>query len=258
MAWAKVDDQWFAHRKVVGLSLEARGLWTTVLSWSCAQRTPHVPAHMARFLAGGRDVTSPADELVDVGLWVENGDGWVIHDWSDYQDKSLSEKRAEAGAKGGKASGETRAKQTDEATAKQTKQADEANNEAGALPDPALPDLEKPSPSDDGFEDFWEAYPRHHDTKALGGGGNKKTAKKRWASLSKAKRDEIMEAVVPYAKLCQPDGQKPKHAERFLVNEAWKPYLPSARGSPPAKDLCRLCRRPLSASDHDELCEVFR
>jgi hypothetical protein len=146
MAWAKVDDQWFAHRKVVGLSLAARGLWTTVLSWSCAQRSPLVPTHMVAFLAGGQDITAEVGELVDAGLWIADDvlGGWTIHDWAEYQDKSLSEKRSEAGKKGGTASGEARRKQTDEPNAKQTKQTDEANAEAGALPGPSRPGPTRP------------------------------------------------------------------------------------------------------------------
>ena len=252
MPWAKVDDQWFAHRKVVTLSLAARGLWTTALSWSCAQRTDHVPEHMARFLAG-EDVSGPAGELVAAGLWHENGDGWVIHDWAEYQEKSVSEKRAEAGRRGGEASGESRR----EANGKQTDGASEANDEAGTQPFPARPVPEDTPPSDDGFEDFWDAYPRHHDTQAKGGGGNKQTAKKRWRKLSKVEKAEVAEAVGPYAKLCAPGGQKPKHAERFLINDAWQAYLPAARDGPKS-DKCRLCDRPLSAEDHDELCEVFQ
>jgi hypothetical protein len=254
MAWAKVDDQWFAHRKVVGLSLCARGLWTTVLSWSCAQKTPHVPFHMARFLAGGEDVTVPAKELVEAGLWHEDEDGWSFHDWDEYQERSLSEKRADAGRQGGKASGEARR----EANGKQPDVASEADGEAGvqARPVPSRP--VEPSPSDDdGFVTFWNAYPRHHDTKALGGGGNKRTAGKRWRALSQTERAEVLEAVGPYAKLCAPGGQKPKHAERFLLDGAWQPYLPSARAGPPRGQVCRLCDRDSQAADHDELCPVF-
>lgn len=150
MAWAKVDDQWYAHRKVVPVSMAARGLWTTVLSWSCAQRSDHVPDHMVRFLAGGEQLDDEIKELVTAGLWVEVEDGWVIHDWAEYQERSLSEKRAEAGRKGGKASGEARREATDEANAKQTKQPDEANSEAGTHPGPALPDPTQPPPPSSG------------------------------------------------------------------------------------------------------------
>lgn len=94
MAWAKVDDQWFAHRKVVGLSLAARGLWTTVLSWTCAQRSPKVPTHMVAFLASGADVDPLTAELVEAGLWLQVDGGWEIHDWAQYQERPSDEAKA--------------------------------------------------------------------------------------------------------------------------------------------------------------------
>ena len=141
MAWAKVDDGWWSHPKVMGLSLSARGLWVSALSWSCHQRMDHVPD---RFLPMVGATEEDASELVNAGLWHESSDGYRIHDWAEYQDMSLAEKRAEAGRKGGQASGESRRlKQTVEATPKQTKQTNEANGEAGTHPFPSRPD---PSP----------------------------------------------------------------------------------------------------------------
>lgn len=143
MAWARVDDGWWSHPKVMDLSLPARGLWVSALSWSCHQRKDIVPV---RFLAIVGASLSDADELVEAGLWLSVEGGWRIHDWSQYQEMSVSEKRAESGRKGGKSSGRTRRagskpKQTDEANVKQTEVASEANSEAGpSHPYPSLPD----------------------------------------------------------------------------------------------------------------------
>lgn len=111
--------------------------------------------------------------------------------------------------------------------------------------------------TDDEFESFWASYPRHHDTKALGGGGVKKQAKKAWDRLSQAQRQEVIAALESYAKVCRPDGQKPKHAERFLRNDAWKPYLPDARAGPARSPTCGQCDRPLDDPTHDELCDIW-
>lgn len=167
MAWAKVDDQWFAHRKVVGLSLAARGLWTTVLSWSCAQRTADIPHHMVRFLAGGEDVNALTAELENVGLWVSEADGWSIHDWAEYQEKTTSEKRSEAGAKGGKASGEARR----EANGKQNDVASEAKSEAGTHPGPSRPGPSKVKSESRAtrLPDDWKPQPEPELVKAIGG-----------------------------------------------------------------------------------------
>lgn len=97
MAWARVDDGWWSHPKVLGLSLESRGLWITALSWSCAQRKSRVPTHLVRMVGASE---AQVDELVDAGLWRPIEGGWEIHDWAEYQDLSLSEKRARAGRKG--------------------------------------------------------------------------------------------------------------------------------------------------------------
>jgi hypothetical protein len=131
--WARVDDGWWCHPKVMGLGLAARGLWVSSLSWSCHQRKPVVPWTLLAML--GADETHAA-ELVDAGLWKPCGDGWEIHAWAEYQDLSTSEKRALAGAKGGKASGAARrskAKQTDAVTSGND-EASEASAEAGPFP----------------------------------------------------------------------------------------------------------------------------
>lgn len=148
MAWAKIDDGWWAHPKVLGLTLSARGLWATALSWSCAQRKDRIPRQLVLMVAGN-DGDDLANELTKAGLWEDDGDGWIVHDWADYQDRSLSEKRAEAGRKGGLRSGQSRRSKNDDDTpsdlhehqadSKQTKQDVEADDEAGALPVPSRP-----------------------------------------------------------------------------------------------------------------------
>lgn len=139
MSWARVDDGWWSHPKTIGLTLAARGLWITALSWSCHQRRDVVPAAFLT-IAGAKQ--SEADELVTAGLWSVEDDGWRIHDWADYQDRSLSEKRAAAGAIGGKRSGQARRAKADE---KQARSNREASDEAGARPVPALPEPESKS-----------------------------------------------------------------------------------------------------------------
>ncbi len=116
MSWAKVDDQWWSHPKVMQLSLEARGLWITALSWSCAQRRDVVPFRFVQMVTAGADEC--AAEIVDAGLWITEANGYRIHDWSEYQELTLSEKRAAAGRVGGLRSGETRSKP--QASTKQT------------------------------------------------------------------------------------------------------------------------------------------
>jgi general stress protein YciG len=137
MPWAKVDDCWWAHPKVMAADLAARGLWITVLSWSCAQRRDMVPETLVLMVTGGSK--TEANALVDAGLWHEVDGGWRIHDWADYQERSLSEKRAEAGRKGGQRS------RPPDAKGKQAVVASEADGEAGpnpTQPGPSQPDAQ--------------------------------------------------------------------------------------------------------------------
>ena len=153
MPWAKVGDEWWCHPKVLGLPLAPRGLWVSALSWSCAQRKDVVPAAFLALVGGTLEDVAP---LVDAGLWVPVDGGWLIHDWAEYQQATVSERRAEAGRKGGQRSGAARrerAKQTDPVTPsdlheerskpKQTDLASEANDEAGPIP--SLPNPSQPS-----------------------------------------------------------------------------------------------------------------
>ena len=153
MPWAKVGDEWWCHPKVMGLPLAPRGLWVSALSWSCAQRKDIVPTGFLALVGGTVD---DAAALVDAGLWVPVEGGWRIHDWSEYQSATVSERRAEAGRKGGQRSGAARrerAKQTEPETGadlleerskpKQNGFAVEANDEAGPIP--ALPNPSNPS-----------------------------------------------------------------------------------------------------------------
>lgn len=121
----------------MGLSLTARGLWVSALSWSCAQRRAIVPPQYLSMI--GADDTVAA-ELVAAGLWLDHPEGWQIHDWSEYQEQSLSEKRAAAGRKGGEAKAR---KAVDQPKRKQTSSKPDlpevANGLAGTHPFPSLP-----------------------------------------------------------------------------------------------------------------------
>ncbi|GAA5198639.1 hypothetical protein [Microbacterium jejuense] len=83
MPWFKVDDGFHGHPKVMGLSLEAVGLWALTGSWCAKYLTDgKVPEKTIRRLGGGPDL---AGELYDAGLWEATPDGWQFKDWADYQ-----------------------------------------------------------------------------------------------------------------------------------------------------------------------------
>lgn len=101
MTWARVDDSFSDHPKVVGCSLQAIGLWTLCLTWARGHKTGGVvPRGLPRRF--GDRTGRAARELLAVGLWECQDDEWVIHDFAKYGPPSdLSAKRAAAGKLGG-------------------------------------------------------------------------------------------------------------------------------------------------------------
>lgn len=267
MVWARVDDGWWAHPKVLGLSLAARGLWTTALSWSCAQRRPVVPSPFVAMVTAGDD--DPTDELVHAGLWVEVDGGFEIHDWAEYQEKSLSEKRSEAGAKGGKKSRPP--KQTGsnpEANGKQTTSKGvtngEANGEAGipTRPVPTRPKT-KPPASDDASKDrfeqhFWPIYPPTNGVKR-----NKAEALREFCKLTIDDQRAAVIGARNKAAHYAATGEQPPYAERFLRNRDFEDFLQAPKfdvnghAKPPAPESCPVCHVPLESHDEDA-CELAK
>lgn len=120
MVWFKVDDSLHSHPKAMVASLAAVGLWSVSGSWSGGHLTDgFIPDHMIPSLSRGQ--TELAEELVAAGLWRRCKGGYRFHQWHEDGDGtmrnpskeeviSLRVKRAEAGRKGGVASGKARSK----------------------------------------------------------------------------------------------------------------------------------------------------
>jgi hypothetical protein len=114
MTWFKVDDSFYDHPKVFDAPDCAVALWLRAGTWSARNLTDgFVPAGMpARFCD---DHERAVRDLMTRGLWKRARGGYQFHDWRDYQPsaaevKSVREKRAEAGRKGGLNSGMARSK----------------------------------------------------------------------------------------------------------------------------------------------------
>ncbi|MER7212473.1 hypothetical protein ABT340_35920 [Streptosporangium sp. NPDC000239] len=111
MAWARVDDAFDDHEKVLALldmdqGVAAVGLWTLCLTYAHRNtrkkgKVPgFIPTTLPRRFAGadGKDLASL---LVHVRLWDQVDDGWMIHDFAEYlPDKEVSAARSAAGKKG--------------------------------------------------------------------------------------------------------------------------------------------------------------
>jgi hypothetical protein len=118
MGWARIDDGFHDHPKLIGLPLEAVGLWTLALTWAHRHHGVsfglfgHLPADLPVRLGGAKG-KKLADMLTRHGLWdtEPNLGGWVIHDYIDYLPASekpttaseVRKARSEAGKRGAKA-----------------------------------------------------------------------------------------------------------------------------------------------------------
>lgn len=83
MAWFKVDDQFWAHPKVNGLTAEAGWLWTRAGSYCGQYLTDGFVSFASLAMLQGTD--GMAGELVDSGLWLAAEGGYQFHDWDKYQ-----------------------------------------------------------------------------------------------------------------------------------------------------------------------------
>jgi len=99
MTWLKVDDGFPTHRKVLSIPrgprrLAAVGAWTLAGAWVAGNlNNGRIPAGVLDELAIGPRVVA---DLLAAGLWTENGSGYVMHDYLDYNpsaDKVEKERR---------------------------------------------------------------------------------------------------------------------------------------------------------------------
>lgn len=125
MTWVKLDDQFFEHRKVRGLSKDAQLLFLASLAYSASRLTDGtLDAKAVRVLMATVDADQTAvQELSKAGMWdASNGAAdYVIHDYLDYNPpaaKVIAEKQAakermrqireRSGEQAGERSGEVR------------------------------------------------------------------------------------------------------------------------------------------------------
>lgn len=108
LPWYRKDSTWYEHPKVLELltmrdGFRAAVVWDASIGYATHYGTDGVIRRVALSRIHGRPVD--AERLVKVGLWDEHPDGWVIHDFADYQQTSLvsddvRQKRREASRKG--------------------------------------------------------------------------------------------------------------------------------------------------------------
>lgn len=182
MTWAKLDDAFPNHPKVVELSDRLFRLHVTAICYCAKGLTDgEVPAGALRRLLRG--TPRQAQALVDAGLWEVNGDGWAVHDYLKYNPSSaqveeLRRQRAEAGSLGGQASAEAKAQASAEPSAT------ENSEKKAALAQPRYPlpvdpgpgspssvsseaELPPPPASGDAVQRFYQATKANEQVAAL-------------------------------------------------------------------------------------------
>jgi hypothetical protein len=108
MGWARLDDGWHDHPKVIEVGLEGAGLFAMCLTWAHRARrtspTPGVvPAQVLTRFAGPK-AARLSKRLREAGLFDERVPaGWPIHDFAEYLPKYDADQAKAAGQASGKA-----------------------------------------------------------------------------------------------------------------------------------------------------------
>ncbi|WP_051338599.1 hypothetical protein [Streptomyces flavidovirens] len=85
MPWVRLDDRFPSHRKVALLSDRAFRLYVSALCWSSENLTEgKILDRELTLVARVRNTKSAATELEAAKLWDRVDDGWMIHDFLEY------------------------------------------------------------------------------------------------------------------------------------------------------------------------------
>jgi hypothetical protein len=99
MSWAKLDDQFFAHPKIINLSKDAKLLQLAAITYCAGQLTDGlVTPGAVRMICAQVDVEAASiQELMAAGVWEADGTNYYVHDYLDYN-PSGEQVRAERAA----------------------------------------------------------------------------------------------------------------------------------------------------------------
>ncbi|MFJ3289946.1 hypothetical protein ACIPMW_32260 [Streptomyces sp. NPDC086669] len=85
MPWVKLDDRFPSHRKIALLSDRAFRLHVSAICWCAENLTDgRIGDRELALITRVRGVKATAKQLEDAGLWDRTDDGWLIHDYLDY------------------------------------------------------------------------------------------------------------------------------------------------------------------------------
>ena len=136
MTWVRVDDKAMQHPKLVRAGAEGVCLWLAGLCHCNAFATDgriHKDLVPALYSPIAARATRIATRLVELGLWIDDGDSYAVHDYQHYQHAALKEE-AEARLR------EAEEKRRRERTRKAAWRASREGTSPGHVP-PDVPDM---------------------------------------------------------------------------------------------------------------------
>jgi hypothetical protein len=232
MPWAKLDDGFTDHPKVMAAGPMASWLFVCGVTYSARMLTDgFIPVTQVRKLADLDNAIALAERLVEVGLWERCRDGFRIHDYLEYQpsaEKVRADRKAAQERMQRVRSGEVRPN-------------NERSSEEVRLPRPTpvvpveIPavDVSKPTvshPPERGaytqeFEEtFWKPYPPTN--------GSKADAFKAWKQMSGDDRASAIAALPAWLACDRWREGYVKHAASWLRGRMWEVAPAAARASP--------------------------
>lgn len=92
MAWVRIDTGFARHPKLLGITPADRWVHLAAMCWSAEN---HTDGRIPVVVLGAISSTAKrsASRLEAAGLWDPTDDGWVIHDWAEYNISAEESKR---------------------------------------------------------------------------------------------------------------------------------------------------------------------
>lgn len=251
MAWIELHQSLTNnHRKVVlladRLDMEEPhviGHLVCLWTWALDNAPQGILPASKRLVVRGAQYCGDTDHfftaMVEVGFIDESLDGYILHDWYEYAGK-LIERRASNAVRMRNARA-TNVLDTCNARAEHVSSTcADAPVFSAELPNQTKPNQPTNIPSGegytDGFESFWQAYPRRVE---------KRSAFKAWNSLQKLPasvkptEDDLIAAAAHYADECVAEKRDPryvKHPASFLsgTTRPYEEYVTKRKAATPA------------------------
>lgn len=217
LTYFKVDDGIWGHPKFSLLSNDAVALWVMAGSWCGRYMTDGLLPYQSLGMVRGSK--QAAQELIDAGLWLETPDGWVFHDWLDYQytKDEVEARRAHDRERKRRQRGKTIENDVTVGVTRDSR--DLSQGESQRIPGEGEGEGKGSSSSliksnEERFDEFWKAYPKKAD---------KQTAKRAWVKAVRLVDPQVMiDAALRYRNDPNREDAFTKNAATWLNAGAWE------------------------------------